>query len=146
MFPRVKSKFARYRLRVARSGIHRFGVYTLEEIPARRVVVEYTGKRLTGGQASRISPEKDIYLADLTKGVSVVDGGVGGSGAQFANHSCNPNMMKKVIRDRLFFVSLRNIRIGEELTWSYGYPHKLRRVPCRCGSRNCRGTLRLILT
>jgi hypothetical protein len=46
----------------------------------------------------------------------------------------------------LLFFSRRKIRAGEELTWKYRYPVKIHRVPCRCGARRCRGTLRYILS
>jgi uncharacterized protein len=52
--PRVNSKYARYRLRTAFSGIHRFGVYALEDIPAGRMVIEYTGKRMSWAEVSRV--------------------------------------------------------------------------------------------
>jgi SET domain-containing protein len=142
--PRIKSKYARYSLRSGRSGIHRFGVYALDDIPARRIVIEYTGRLLSWGQASRIPFEKGIYLANLKRGFAL-DGGVGGSGAQFINHSCAPNLNVRHAQGRLLLASRRKIRAGEELTVHYGYPTKLRRVSCRCGARNCRGTLRLVV-
>jgi len=142
--PPIKSRFARFRLRTGYSGIHRIGVYALEDIPAKRVVIEYSGQKLSWGEASRLQFPRDIYVAQVKPGY-FVDGGVGGSGAEFANHSCNPNLTKRQARGRIFLASRRKIRAGEELTWNYHYPVNLRRVPCRCGARNCRGTLRLII-
>jgi uncharacterized protein len=143
--PRIKTKFARYRLRTGYSRIHRFGVYAMEEIPANRTVIEYTGKIRTWGESSKLPFLKTVYLAQLKHGLSV-DGRVGGSGAEFMNHSCAPNLKSKRAKGHLFLVSRRRIRAGEELTWDYHYPAKLRRVPCRCGARNCRRTFRVILT
>lgn len=142
--PRIKRRYARYRLRVDRSGIQGLGVYSREGIPARRVVIEYSGRRLGSWEAAKMPFPQDIYVADLKNGY-VVDGRVGGSGAEYANHSCKPNLKIRRIGERLFLVSLRKIRAGEELTWNYRYPVNLRRVPCRCGARNCRGTFRLTL-
>jgi len=146
VLPQVNSKIARYRLRVGRSGIHQLGLYALEDIPANRRVIEYTGRRITWAQAARIPPPKNLYVARIKMGISAVDGAVGGSGAEFTNHSCNPNVAPRIIRDRLFFISLRKIQAGEELALFYDYPNKLQRVPCRCGAYNCRGTYRLLLT
>ena len=137
--PGIKAKYARYRLRTALSGIHRFGVYALEDIPAGRIVIEYTGKRMSWAKASRVPFEKSIYLANLKRGYSI-DGRTGGSGAEYVNHSCEPNLKPRRTPGRLFFCSRRKIRSGEELTTDYKYPIKLRRVLCRCGARNCRGT------
>jgi uncharacterized protein len=137
--PRIKSKYARYRLRTALSEIHRFGVYALEDIPVDRIVIEYTGKRKSWAKVFRIPFEKSIYLANLKRGYAV-DGRIGGSGAEYVNHSCEPNLKPKRSRGHLFFCSRRKIRSGEELTMDYKYPIKLRRIPCRCGARNCRKT------
>jgi uncharacterized protein len=137
--PRIKSKYARYRLRTALSGIHRFGVYALEDIPAGRIVIEYTGKRMSWAEVSRVPFEKSIYIADLKRGYAV-DGRIGGSGAEYINHSCEPNLKAKRTAGHLFYCSRRKIRSGEELTVDYNYSIKLRRIPCRCGARICRKT------
>lgn len=41
---------------------------------------------------------------------------VGGSGAEFINHSCDPNFKWRRIRRRLFYYGRRKIKVGEELT------------------------------
>jgi uncharacterized protein len=137
--PPINSKYARFCLRTAPSGIHRIGVYALEDIPAGRTVIEYTGKRMSWAEASRVPFEKSIYLADLKRGYAV-DGRIGGSGAEYVNHSCEPNMKPTRTPGHLFYCSRRKIRSGEELTVDYKYSIKLRRTPCRCGALNCRGT------
>ncbi|MGB8523959.1 MAG: SET domain-containing protein-lysine N-methyltransferase, partial [Candidatus Acidiferrales bacterium] len=101
VLPAIKSRFARFRLRTGYSRIHRIGVYALEDIPARRLVIEYTGKKLNLEKASQLRFPRDIYLAQVKSGY-VLDGGVAGSGAQLANHSCNPNMKKKYSHGRMF--------------------------------------------
>lgn len=142
--PRIKTKFSRFRLCIDDSRIHRLGVYAMEEIPANRVVIEYTGKLRTWGASAKIPFPQSIYLANLRRGLSL-DGRVGGSGAQFINHSCAPNLKSKRAKGHLLLVSRRRIRAHEELSLHYHYPVKLRRVPCRCGAPNCRRTFRLIL-
>jgi SET domain-containing protein len=142
---RINPKAARFRLRIARSTLHRYGVFALEDIPGGRRVIEYTGKRLTFEQAAKIRPPEDIYLAWIHGGVHV-DGRRGGSGAEFINHSCQPNLKTRHVHGHLLLFSERKIRAGEELTLNYHYPVKLRRVPCRCGAHRCRGTLRYLLS
>lgn len=141
----INPRAARYRLRIRRSLLHGYGVFALEEIPRGRRVIEYTGKRLTHKQLWKIRAPKDIYIAGINSRWCV-DGSSGGSGAEFINHSCNPNLVCRNVRNHLLFFSRRNIRVGEELTWRYRYPVKLQRVPCRCGARQCRGTLRFVLS
>ena len=61
----INPKAARYRLRVAHSTLHRYGVFALEDIPRHRRVIEYTGKRLTYGDAARIRPpERYLHRRD----------------------------------------------------------------------------------
>lgn len=139
----MKPKAAYYDLEIRHSQVHGRGVFALEDIPARRRVIEYTGKRLTYQQAFAILPPKDIYIASLNSRWCV--DGSSGDGAQFMNHSCQPNFISQLVDNRLFFYSRRKIRAGDELTWRYRYRIKIKRVPCRCGARRCRGTLRVIL-
>jgi SET domain-containing protein len=129
---------------VAKSRIHRFGVFALEDIRKGQQVIEYTGKRLAVDLAARIRFPNDCYLVSLKPGWAI-DGRVGGSGAEFINHACNPNLRWRRVGNHMFFFARRRIKMGEELTLNYRYAIKLRRIPCRCGSRNCRGTLRFVL-
>lgn len=144
MTPRINPKFARFRLRLGSSAIHRRGVFALEEIPRGKTVIEYSGRKISIAEADSIGSPKDAYLAVLSN-QWVADPSVGGSGAEFINHSCNPNLRWRRVRGHLFYVSRRKIRVGEELTGNYHYPIKLTRIPCRCGSPNCTGTLRYLL-
>jgi SET domain-containing protein len=120
-------------------------VFALEHIPGGRQVIEYRGKRLSIKEAAKIRPPEDSYLAWISGGV-YADARWGGSGAEFMNHSCQPNLRQRRVGGHLLFFSRRKIRAGEELTWNYHYPIKLRRVPCLCGAPRCRGTLRYVLS
>jgi uncharacterized protein len=141
---RIVPKFARFRMQIAHSAKHRYGVFALEDIPAGQPVIEYKGKRLSIKQAVRLRHPEDTYLAWISDGV-YADARWSGSGAEFMNHCCQPNLQQKRVRGHLLLFSKRKIRAGEELTWNYHYPIKLRRIPCTCGSRKCRGTLRYVL-
>lgn len=145
MSHRINHKFARFKLRIGTSEIHHVGIFAAEDIPAHRPVIEYTGKRLTFAQGADLKGTEDRYVVRLND-TCLLDGRTGGSGAELINHCCAPNLTFKRRGGRIFFDSVRKIRAGEELTAKYGYPVKMVRVPCRCGARNCRGTLRYILT
>jgi hypothetical protein len=60
--------------------------------------------------------------------------------AFFMNHSCDPNVWYEA--DSL--VARRDIAAGEEITYDYGTDFTAfdRGFTCRCGSPECRGTLR----
>lgn len=141
---KINQKFAWYKLRIGRSRIHCTGVFALEDIPAGKRVIEYTGKRLTLAEAFELKYPREIYLARLSR-EWILDGSIGGSGAELINHSCDPNLIWKRSRNHLLFYSKRRIRAGEELGYRYAYPVKITRVRCRCGSRKCRGTVRYLL-
>jgi len=130
-------------MQIGRSALHRYGVFALEDIPASRRVIEYTGKHLNLEQAFKLRAPADRYIAWITSKLCV-DGRRGGSGAEFMNHSCAPNLVARRMGRHLYLYSRRKIRAGEELSWNYHYPIKLTRVPCRCGARRCRGTLRYV--
>ena len=126
---------------VRRSKIHADGVYTTVRIKKRTIVVEYTGPRLTNEQADALydySPR--TYLFGLTDGEHVIDGdGI----AAFINHSCDPNCEADEIDGRVFIRAIRNIAVGEELSYDYNlYDGNLDDpAQCHCGARHCRGTL-----
>jgi uncharacterized protein len=147
-YPKLNPRFTHWRLRVGRSTIHRRGVFTTEDIPSHRQVVEYTGERITRREAverfekiwhSR-KRNKLIYLFQVSTRW-VIDGAVGGSGAELVNHACDPNLRARRIRGRIFYFSRRPLRKGDELTLDYRYPKEPPRVACRCGSPACRGTI-----
>ncbi|HTV57547.1 MAG TPA: SET domain-containing protein-lysine N-methyltransferase [Verrucomicrobiae bacterium] len=139
--PKVDPRYAWFPLEVRKSRIHRFGVFAREAIPASKPVIEYTGRRITMRKAIDRKPPNDRYLVRLDRDW-VADGGVGGSGAEFINHSCDANLVCRRSKGRVVLWSRRKIRAGEELTMFYAYPLKLVRVPCGCGSPKCRGIFR----
>jgi uncharacterized protein len=140
--PQIDTKFACYRLQVAPSTIHRWGVYAAEPIPARRKVIEYTGERISRRETKKRAERQLNYLFTLDK-YWTIDGSVSGSGAQFINHSCEPNLVARIIGGHINYVSLRDIRKGEELTVDYHFDKDVEHVPCGCGALNCRGTINL---
>ena len=73
-----------------------------------------------------------------------LDGAVGGSGAEIINHSCDPNLVSRVMKGHVLYISLRDIRPGEELTVSYNFSKDIERTDCSCGAKNCRSRTDLI--
>jgi SET domain-containing protein len=129
-----------FRLRAARSRIHRWGIFADEDIPARRRVIEYTGERIHRREAWRRRLRAQLYLFRCSPR-RLIDGGIGGSGAEFINHSCEPNLVARLRQRRVFFSSLRPIARGEELLLDYHVRGDIDPIPCRCGAPGCRGFL-----
>lgn len=139
--PRIDPERACFGLRLAPSKIHRWGVYTTERIPAGRKVIEYTGERISRRETKRRADSSDmIYLFTLDP-YWTLDGSVGGSGAEYINHSCEPNLVARIMKGHILYVALRDIGRGEELTVDYHFDKKVEKVPCKCGALNCRGTI-----
>jgi SET domain-containing protein len=147
--PSIHPLFSQYRLRIRRSAIHRFGVFAAEKIPRGRKVIEYTGQRMSKRallkrlqRMSRAMRAKLNYFAQVNR-YWVVDGAKGGSGAEFINHSCAPNLRPRKLQGHILLFSRRIIQKGEELSADYRYSKKTDPIPCRCGSLKCRGTINL---
>jgi uncharacterized protein len=124
------------------SPIHRYGVYAAEEIPPHRKVIEYTGERISRRETRRRGLGPETYLFTLDN-YWTIDGSVGGSGAEYINHSCEPNLRATIVRGHILYFSKRKIPAGEELTVDYRFPRTIEDVPCRCGASKCRGTINL---
>ncbi|MGH9653305.1 MAG: SET domain-containing protein [Bryobacteraceae bacterium] len=128
-------------MRLAPSQIHRWGIYATEFIPARRKVIEYTGERINRRETKRRAESSDmIYLFTLDN-YWTLDGAVGGSGAEYINHSCEPNLVARIQKGHILYMSARDIQPGEELTIDYHFDKKVQAVTCRCGAPACRGTI-----
>jgi len=142
--PRIDARYACFGMRLAASKIHRWGVYATELIPARRKVIEYTGEKISRRETKRRSEANDLIYLFTLDNYWTLDGSVGGSGAEYINHSCDPNLEARILRGHILYMSRRNISSGEELTVDYHFDKKVERVVCRCGAANCRGTINLL--
>lgn len=141
--PKIDPQHACFRLRVAKSKIHRWGVYAEENIPANRKVVEYTGERISRKETKIRASRPLNYIFTLDK-YWCLDGSVGGSGAEYINHSCQPNVVARILKGHILYFSNRRILKGEELTVDYHFDKDVERVPCACGAEKCRGTINLL--
>ena len=67
-FPEIDPSYACFKVEIRSSPIHRYGVYALERIPARRKVIEYTGERISRRETKRRSNTAEFnYLFTLDK-------------------------------------------------------------------------------
>jgi SET domain-containing protein len=143
-YPRIDEKQARFGMRLARSKIHRWGVFATEFIPANRKVIEYTGEKISRRETKRRANEREFTYLFTLDSYWTIDGAVGGSGAEYINHSCEPNLTSKIVKGHILYMSLRDINPGEELTIDYRFDKHVERVACKCGSARCRGTINVL--
>jgi SET domain-containing protein len=136
-------------VRCAGSAIHGRGVYARTAIKDGTRIVEYTGERITKGEAQRRETARlervrrggdgSVYIFNLNARHDL-DGRSGRSVARFINHSCAPNCRAEQVRGRIWIVARRDIAEGEELSFDYGFPFSEWRLhPCRCGAKRCPG-------
>jgi SET domain-containing protein len=142
MVPTIDPRYACFRLDLRKSPIHRYGVYAAEPIPPYRKVIEYTGERISRRETKKRGMGSRTYLFTLDD-YWTIDGSVRGSGAQYINHSCDPNLRAEIRREHILYISKRPVGIGEELTVDYRFSKDVLSVRCRCGSPKCRGTINL---
>jgi len=104
-------------------------------------VIEYTGELIDEDEVLRRSGKKFLYIFSLNDKWAK-DGAVGGSGAEYINHSCDGNLTSYTYKGHIYLSSNRRIEAGEELTYDYHITGGDYDVPCECGTAKCRGSLR----
>jgi hypothetical protein len=138
--PKIDSRYCCFWLRIGRSKIHGWGLYAVQDIPPNRKVIEYTGERISMTEARRRRDSPYLFVLDDR---CMIDGAVRGSGAELINHSCAPNLVTRIVKGHILFMSLRPIRKDEELTVDYNYDDTDETLRCICGAPNCRGTINI---
>jgi SET domain-containing protein len=140
------------RTKVRESGIHGKGVYAIRPIKAGDTVLEYKGEIITWKKAQRLHPHdpnqpNHTFYFHLDDG-HVIDAKYRGNSARWINHSCEPNLEANQEGYRVFLTALRDIKVGEELSYDYGLmidgrkTQKLKKeYACLCSAANCRGTM-----
>ncbi|EJS43472.1 set1p [Saccharomyces arboricola H-6] len=137
----------------ARSAIHNWGLYALDSIATKEMIIEYVGERIRQPVAEmreRRYLKNGIgssYLFRVDEN-TVIDATKKGGIARFINHCCDPNCTAKIIkvggRRRIVIYALRDIGANEELTYDYKFEREQddeERLPCLCGAPNCKGFL-----
>ncbi|KAH8664307.1 hypothetical protein BX600DRAFT_512355 [Xylariales sp. PMI_506] len=140
-------------VKFARSAIHNWGLYAMENINKDDMIIEYVGEEVRQ-QISEIREARYLksgigssYLFRIDD-ASVIDATKKGGIARFINHSCMPNCTAKIIKvegsKRIVIYALRDIAQNEELTYDYKFEREigsLDRIPCLCGTTACKGFL-----
>ncbi|OAA52065.1 Histone-lysine N-methyltransferase, H3 lysine-4 specific [Metarhizium rileyi] len=140
-------------VKFARSAIHNWGLYAMENINKDDMIIEYVGEEVRQ-QIAEIRENRYLksgigssYLFRIDDD-TVIDATKKGGIARFINHSCMPNCTAKIIKvegsKRIVIYALRDITMNEELTYDYKFEREigsLDRIPCLCGTAACKGFL-----
>ncbi|KAJ1961730.1 Histone-lysine N-methyltransferase setd1b [Dipsacomyces acuminosporus] len=138
------------RLRFSKSAIHDWGLFASEPTYQGEFVIEYIGERIRARLADLREEQYEregigsSYLFRVDE-ETVIDATKCGNVARFINHSCEPNCIAKTIvadgTKRIVIYANQDIQVGEEITYDYKFPPEDVKIPCLCGSANCRGYL-----
>ena len=142
----VVSHLARYprSLRIEKSAIHGYGLFTGEVVKQGEAIIEVTGQRLTAeGAKTKMAKKTMAHKCLLKAGPTVfIDPDKCTSLARYVNHSCTPNC-RLVHNNKVFLVAVREINPNEELTVRYymGMTNDGQGIKCKCKSSGCRGRM-----
>jgi len=119
------------------------GLYAAKDIKEGTRIIDYVGKIITIKQteeSEKFNNSKPIYLFNLNNRYDL-DGDVSWNTARLINHSCSNNCDYNGVGLKLWVVTIKNIKKGEELTCDYGfgYDENFKQFRCKCGSKNCCG-------
>ena len=140
-------------VRFERSNIHGWGVFLDIDIRQGEMIIEYRGELIGNAMAEKREKEYEAskigsdYMFRIDE-YTVCDASKQGNVARFINASCTPNCHPKIISldgtKRVVLYAKRDIRAGEELSYDYKFDLEYdpaKRIPCICGSPDCRGFL-----
>jgi SET domain-containing protein len=137
-----KNPIKKIRYRIGKSKIHGRGTFATEKIRKDTRIVEYLGEIVEGDDVDRrADSDEHVWLFDLEDGRYIF--GDKNLAGPCVNHSCEPNCYTELIDGRVFIVSDRKIKPGEELTYDYRFEPDADYWPCNCGADKCRGTINL---
>ena len=122
-------------VRFARSAIHNWGLYAMEDITANDMIIEYVGEKVRQ-QVADMRERRYLrsgigssYLFRIDEN-TVIDATKRGGIARFINHSCTPNCTAKIIKvdgsKRIVIYALRDISRGEFFFFFFGLGQVLR--------------------
>lgn len=135
-----------------KSAIQGLGAFATRRIRKGKRIIEYTGERISQGEADKRYDDEAMsrhhtFLFTLDED-TVLDAAVDGNEARFINHSCDPNCQALIEDGKIFIYALKDIAPGTELVYDYAYERaegmdeeSEKLYVCRCGSKNCRGTI-----
>jgi SET domain-containing protein len=138
-----------------KSPIAGTGAFAIRPIKKGARIIEYVGERISNDEADERYDDSKMkkhhtFLFSIDDDTTI-DAGVRGNDARFINHSCDPNCEAVDEKGRIFIEATRDIAPEEELAYDYRFTlgddidytdAKLQqRYMCKCGARNCRGTM-----
>ncbi len=120
------------------------GVFAAHEIKPGTIIGDYVGTVMNDTTIDAMPEEfhKELYFASIGETIGVIPD-KNKVGIHLINHSCEPNLAFTPYKNRTFFVSMRRIFVGEELTINYLIDAEMGEKNyyiCHCNAPTCKGT------
>jgi uncharacterized protein len=130
-----------FRIGRAKTGL---GLFAIKSIKRGSYIATYRGPRITTEEADRREARGARYMFELNKRWTI-DGSPRWNVARYINHSCRPNCKPVGRKGKIVIVAVRQIELGEEITYNYGPEYRqffLDNGGCRCAACIRRKALR----
>lgn len=126
-----------------------WGVRAAQQIPKNSFICEYIGEVISDASADD-RQHNDSYIYEICEDrmdTHCIDAATYANIARFINHSCEPNLFitrvytncQDLSFPRICFFTLKDIFIGEELSYDYGSTFwEMKKFKCACGTESCR--------
>lgn len=122
-----------YRVGRSRTGL---GLFATAPIEAGAFIIEYKGRRITNAESARREARGARFMFELDSRWTV-DGSNRRNLARYANHSCRPNAESDIVKGKVIFRAIRNIKPGDEITYDYGEEYFELFLAGRCKCERC---------
>ena len=127
------------RVRVGTSRIAGLGLFAGQDIQHGSKIIRYIGEKIPQEESDRRLAAGNVYIFGLNERYAL-DGSTPKNTARFINHSCDPYCQTEQFGRIIWIVAIRDIQVGEELTYNYGYElNNEPAEPCYCGVPTCCG-------
>lgn len=117
------------------SEIEGKGVFTIRDVLQGEMILAIDDSHIVNDPKS-ISEEDKEHMDYLADGKVILMQ----SPEVYINHSCDPNTYVKTFNGKRQVIAMRDIRVGEEVTYDYAINGDYSwGAECKCGALNCRG-------
>ncbi len=112
------------------------GLFVTRPFQRGKHVIEYVGRTISEAEAYT-SRSKYLFEVNAKK---TIDGKPRINLAGYINHSCRPNCEPTITKGRIYIKTIKNIRVGDEITYNYGKEYfDVHFKPKGCWCVKCRG-------
>ena len=118
-----------------------YGVFANKNFSAGEVICEFHGQLYSRETLPQPYDSVEDHYVQIGANLYM---GPSGEVDDFFNHSCDPNAGLKITATKAVLVAIKDISLGQEITWDYSttMDEDDWEMNCNCGSNNCRGKIR----